>query len=303
MKVSVFDQYGALNSKPVFGAIEQGFDALGIKVTKHDSNADLAVIWSMLWSGRMKPNQAVYQQFVSTGRPVLVAEVGMINRGSTWKLGLNGTGINSYPTQPIEHRAKKLGIELKPWTNTGNNIVICVQRGDSHQWHGQPSVDRWLNNTVNSLRQYTNRPIIVRSHPRQRIQEIPGCVLQTPKLIKDSYDSFDFDQCLSNTWAVINWNSGPGVQAVINGVSAFVGNSSLASPVANLDLRNIENPAFLIHFVGSNLNCELIEKQALLEMNDMRQRAELLLKLLQKELQFVELKNKVTTKTKTELCT
>ena len=70
---------------------------------------------------------------------------------------------------------------------------------------------------------------------------------------------------------------------------------------ASIILRNIENPAFLIHFVGSNLNCELTEKQALLEMNDMRQRAELLLKLLQKELQFAELKNKVTTKTKTEL--
>ncbi len=70
---------------------------------------------------------------------------------------------------------------------------------------------------------------------------------------------------------------------------------------ASIILRNIENPAFLIHFVGSNLNCELADKQDLLEMNDMRQRAELLLKLLQKELQFAELKNKVTTKTKTEL--
>jgi ATP-dependent Lon protease len=70
---------------------------------------------------------------------------------------------------------------------------------------------------------------------------------------------------------------------------------------ASIILRNIENPAFLIHFVGSNLNCELTEKQQLLEMNDMRGRAEMLLKLLQNELQFVELKNKVTTKTKTEL--
>jgi ATP-dependent Lon protease len=70
---------------------------------------------------------------------------------------------------------------------------------------------------------------------------------------------------------------------------------------ASIILRNIENPAFLIHFVGSNLNGELIEKQKLLEMNDLRARAEMLLKLLQNELQFAELKNKVTTKTKTEL--
>jgi ATP-dependent Lon protease len=70
---------------------------------------------------------------------------------------------------------------------------------------------------------------------------------------------------------------------------------------ASIILRNIESTSFLIHFVGSNLNCELSEKQLLLETNDMRKRAEMLLNLLQKELQFVELKNKVTTKTKTEL--
>lgn len=70
---------------------------------------------------------------------------------------------------------------------------------------------------------------------------------------------------------------------------------------ASIILKNIEQPSFLIHFVGSNLNCELPEKQQLLEMSDLRGRAEKLLGLLQKELQFVELKNKVTTKTKTEL--
>jgi ATP-dependent Lon protease len=70
---------------------------------------------------------------------------------------------------------------------------------------------------------------------------------------------------------------------------------------AGIILRNIENPSFLIHFVSSNLNSDLAEKQQLLEMDDIRARSETLLKLLQKELQFAELKNKVTTKTKTEL--
>ena len=42
---------------------------------------------------------------------------------------------------------------------------------------------------------------------------------------------------------MVNWNSGPGSQAVLNGVPAFVGGSSLAAPVGNLDLANIENPA------------------------------------------------------------
>ena len=70
---------------------------------------------------------------------------------------------------------------------------------------------------------------------------------------------------------------------------------------ASIILRNIENPSFLIHFVSSNLNTDIRDKQRLLELNHIRERADLLMKLLQKELQFAELKNKVTTKTKTEI--
>ncbi len=70
---------------------------------------------------------------------------------------------------------------------------------------------------------------------------------------------------------------------------------------ASIILRNIENPSFLIHFVSSNLNTEIKDKQRLLELNQIRQRADLLMQLLQKELQFAELKNKVTSKTRTEL--
>ncbi len=70
---------------------------------------------------------------------------------------------------------------------------------------------------------------------------------------------------------------------------------------AAIILKNIENPSFLIHFVGSNLNSDLSEKQALLEIDDLKLRAEKLIELLQRELQFAELKNKVTNKTRTEI--
>lgn len=70
---------------------------------------------------------------------------------------------------------------------------------------------------------------------------------------------------------------------------------------ANIILKNIENATFLIHFVSSNLNSELKDKQLLLETNNIRTRAELLMKLLQMELQLAELKNKITNKTKQDL--
>jgi len=70
---------------------------------------------------------------------------------------------------------------------------------------------------------------------------------------------------------------------------------------AAIILRNIESPSFLIHFVSGNLNTDIRDKQKLLELNNIRERADLLMQLLQKELQFVELRNKVTNKTKTEI--
>ncbi|CAN5223585.1 endopeptidase La [soil metagenome] len=70
---------------------------------------------------------------------------------------------------------------------------------------------------------------------------------------------------------------------------------------ASVILKNIENPSFLIHFVSSNLNSSIAEKQRLLEINDLKSRAEVLLELLHTELQYAELKNKVTNKTRSEL--
>ncbi|HXL55644.1 MAG TPA: LON peptidase substrate-binding domain-containing protein, partial [Chitinophagaceae bacterium] len=70
---------------------------------------------------------------------------------------------------------------------------------------------------------------------------------------------------------------------------------------ASIILKNIENASFLINFVSSNINSELKEKQTLLEIDDVKLRSEKLIELLQRELQFAELKNKVTSKTRTEI--
>jgi hypothetical protein len=243
MRVGIFDQYGALNSGPVFAAIRTGLDRLGIAHSSMDSSADVAVIWSQLWHGRMKANQGVWDAFRRSGRPVVVAEVGMLRRGSTWKLGVNGTGSTAYyGPDVIPGRAEHLRIATQPWTNSGLNIVIAAQRSDSEQWTGQPPTVAWLTETANTIRKYTDRPIIVRPHPRQRIGNIPGCVIEMPRPVQGTYDNFDYERCLSTAWAVINHNSGPGSLAVLNGVPAFVDASSLAATVGNLDLAQIEQP-------------------------------------------------------------
>lgn len=243
MRISLFEQYGALNSAPVFQAIKTGLQTLGIQCTNMDPSADIAVIWSQLWSGRMKQNQQVWNQFRSQGKNVIVAEIGSINRGVTWKLGVNGTGLQAYWGQGlITGRAEKLNLQAQPWTNSGKKIVIAVQRTDSEQWANMPLAKTWVETTVACLRQYTDRPIVIRAHPRQRLESIANCIVELPQFIPGSYDSFDYNKSLSDTWAVVNWNSGPGIQSVLAGVPAFVGSSSLAAPVGNLDLSQIEHP-------------------------------------------------------------
>jgi len=66
-------------------------------------------------------------------------------------------------------------------------------------------------------------------------------------------------------------------------------------------LRNIEHRSFLMHFVASNINAKLTDKQALLEEDDVKVRAEKLFELLQGELQMAELKNEITNKTRGEI--
>lgn len=93
--------------------------------------------------------------------------------------------------------------------------------------------------------------------------------------------------------------------AMVSSIKDLAGQIVSLSPnlpsEAAIILKNIENPSFLIHFVSSNLNADIKEKQRLLEISNIKARAELLMNLMQTELQYAELKNKVTNKTRAEL--
>lgn len=70
---------------------------------------------------------------------------------------------------------------------------------------------------------------------------------------------------------------------------------------ANIAIRNIDSPSFLINFIASNMDAPVNEKQALLQNIDSKIRATELLKLLNKELQVVELKSQIQSKTRVDL--
>jgi len=66
-------------------------------------------------------------------------------------------------------------------------------------------------------------------------------------------------------------------------------------------IKNIDSPVFLVNFVASNLNVELSEKQKLLAIKELDLRANMVLGLLTKELQMLELKNQIQNKVKVDM--
>ena len=70
---------------------------------------------------------------------------------------------------------------------------------------------------------------------------------------------------------------------------------------ASIAIKNIKNTSFAINFISSNMNIGIAEKQSLLEQIDLKKRAISMLELLTKELQLLEMKNKIQSKVQTDL--
>ena len=245
MKFSLWTQYGALNSKPVFDAFRHSLIQAGHTVHDNYPNADVDVIWSVLWSGRMSANKAIWDSAQAQRKPVIVLEVGGIVRNTTWKVGLNGINKGAFFSVGNDAaRANSLGLVLKPWRTQGDHILICGQHDRSLQWQHMPNLSQWFTETIKEIRKYTDRKIVIRPHPRCPItpveSQFKNVIKQLPIKRAGTYD--DYDIRFDNAHAVVSWTSNPGICAVINGYPVFTGPNSLAHPVANHSLTDIETP-------------------------------------------------------------
>ena len=70
---------------------------------------------------------------------------------------------------------------------------------------------------------------------------------------------------------------------------------------ASIAIKNIESPSFLINFISSNMNASVSEKQELLIVERLKERAEKVLGYLTKELQMLELKNDIQSKVRSDI--
>jgi hypothetical protein len=138
--------------------------------------------------------------------------------------------------------SRDFNISLKPYRTAGEHILICLQRHGGWSMRGLSTID-WVNNTITEIKKYSSRPIVVRTHPGdKKINKI--LTIKHPNITISKNEKLTDD--FRNAWATVVYNSSPSVASIIEGVPAFltdpIPEHSQAKEVANLDLKDIENP-------------------------------------------------------------
>ena len=243
MRVAYFPNQCALNSVPVIQAMLDSLRVAGHTPVENGQDCDAAMIWSVLWAGRMAANQAVWSHYKAMGKPVIVIDIGALYRSETWKIAINSITANGYygHTENLDWgRPKKLGISLALNLSRNPQIVIAAQHKKSLQVAGLVSMEDWILTQIDNIRAVTDRPIVIRPHPRSPLDHtrFQNVTIEQPKKITSTYDSYNL---AFDCYAIVNYNSGPGIQAALAGTRPVVDSSSLAHPVG-IQIADIENP-------------------------------------------------------------
>lgn len=208
-------------------AFHAGLKAAGFHIeanlpSTRPARGDLLVIWN-----RYSCNEDTADRWEKDGGTVIVAENGYCGR--------DGNGIQHYALAVHGHngsgtwhyggpeRWAALGIELKPWRESGEHILVCPNRHFGMRGLAMP-VD-WERLTVAALRRITKRPIRVRPHP------------QNSAPVRTLADD------MAGAWAMVIWASSTGVHSLIAGIPVIATSRWwILKAAAGERLEDIESP-------------------------------------------------------------
>jgi hypothetical protein len=132
-----------------------------------------------------------------------------------------------------------LGLDLAPWRTQGSHVLVCLQRDGGWSMKGTDMTE-WTYRTVRDLRSMTDRPILIRPHPKHQMDltaltNLPG--------VSQSGPGRSLEQDLAGAWAAVFCNSSSSVAAALAGIPVFADDDDcVAWAVANHDLSQIETP-------------------------------------------------------------
>jgi ATP-dependent Lon protease len=132
-------------------------------------------------------------------------------------------------------------------------------------------------------------------------------ILQGKKrfILKDEVQSVPYIKATIEPFKEVKHKEDKEFKAMVSSIKDMAMNIIQLSPnipsEAGIAIRNIESTSFLINFISSNMNADMLAKQQLLEEPNLRSRANLVLEHLTLDLQMLELKNQIQSKVRVDL--
>ena len=124
-------------------------------------------------------------------------------------------------------RWNQLGLEVAN-RRRGSTVLIVAPDEKPCKFY-DIELDAWLAETVATIQQHTDRPIVIRERNRSRMDRKTNRV----------------ERALDDVHAVVTFNSIAATEAILAGVPVFaLAPSNAARPVSNTDLTKIDNPWF-----------------------------------------------------------
>ena len=129
-----------------------------------------------------------------------------------------------------DDRLKRFNKEFKPWNKNGRKILIAKPDIKPCKFY-DIDLDKWVEDTVETIKKYTDRPIEIRERAPKREDRTSIDTLQ---------------QALNNdVFALVTFNSVAATEAVFQGIPAFtLAPANAASPVSLQDLSKINEPYY-----------------------------------------------------------
>lgn len=217
--VSAFLNRGG-GGNPVVRAFAEGIGCrLAYAEDEPQTLSEIPVVWGVL-----RESDRVLAQARAQSMHFFYIDHAYFNRGHGKSYRITR---NRYEAGPIRKcppdRLGQLEVEVLLWRKSGKEIIVCPPTAYFIEAHDCAD---WLDNTLEELQNFTDRPITIRDKPQPGETAVP---LQT---------------ALKNAHALVTHSSNVAIEAACLGTPVFVNPASAAASVGLTDLSQIEKPMY-----------------------------------------------------------
>lgn len=209
-----------------------------------------------------------YLKIKEYNKPVLVGESPLFRKNLDilpkekirWRLGWDHflrqgkfNNIDCPPDRWLQIQ-KDQNIEIKPWKSNGRYILLILQKPTDSSlnslYERYNFYNEWVEDTINNIRQYTDRPILIRPHIKAKNLNINHLLNDSVTLstVWKNRTIFEGGSSLledfKNAHAVVGYNSNALIESVCEGIPTFaLSDESIAYDMSN-NIKDLENPKF-----------------------------------------------------------